>query len=125
MPGARLADLSAVGRAVSGRTPMNWKECIELRESLNPGARFEWPPGGLTGFDCAVPMTISDVWGGLSWVWTWPGDYILSMEPLRTFFEIQPPGPIGTLASTFLGWVIFVVLCMASEFVELPFSRRD
>ena len=104
---------------------MNWKECIELRESLNPGARFEWPPGGLTGFDCAVPMTISDVWGGLSWVWTWPGDYILSMEPLRTFFEIQPPGPIGTLASTFLGWVIFVVLCMALELVEALFSWRN
>jgi len=53
---------------------MNWKECVNLLERYDLGDRFTWPPNAL-GFDCEVDaFTISDVWGGISWVWTLPGD---------------------------------------------------
>lgn len=87
---------------------MNWKECAEIREALNPGARFEWPPTFLNGFDCTQDFTVSDVLGAISWLWTWPGDYILSSEPFRTFFEIEQPVAIGAIGSTLLGWFLYL-----------------
>jgi len=89
---------------------MNWKECVNLLERYDLGDRFTWPPNAL-GFDCEVDaFTISDVWGGISWVWTLPGDYALSQEPFKTFFEIDGSAAMGTTASIVIGWVLFFVL---------------
>ncbi len=87
---------------------MNWKECARQMEAFNPGERFRWP--GLNGIDCSQDFTISDVWGAIAWGWTWPGDWVLSQEPLRTFFEIEPPTAIGTIGSTILGFLIAFML---------------
>lgn len=89
---------------------MNWKDCASRLEQYYEGWRFVWPPEGWSQFDCEQGLTISDVWGAVSWIWTWPGDWVLSQEPLRTFFEIQGTSAIGTTASTVLGWFIFLVV---------------
>ncbi len=90
---------------------MDWKECVELLQTYDLGNRFTWPPNGLS-FDCnPEAITISDVWGAVSWVWTLPGDWVLSQEPARTFFEIEGSNAVGTTASIFIGWMIlFIVL---------------
>ena len=89
---------------------MNWKECVGLLERYDLGDRFTWPPNALS-FDCSkVDFTISDVSGGIAWVWTLPGDYVLSQEPLRTFFEIDGSQAVGTVSSYIIGWLLFSVL---------------
>mgnify|MGYP003133120368 CR=1 FL=1 len=87
---------------------MNWKECASRLEAILPGGRFHWP--GWNGFDCSQDFTISDVWGGISWIWTWPGDWILSREPLATFFEIEGSTAIGATGSTILGFLILLII---------------
>ena len=92
---------------------MNWKECVNLIESYGLGDRFTWPPKSL-GFDCEpASFTISDVWGAMAWVWTWPGDWFLSQEPIKTFFEIEGTTAVGALGSAGLGWLIALVILSA------------
>jgi hypothetical protein len=87
---------------------MDWKECAAHMEQYLPGWRFEWPPDGLEHIDCETGLTISDVWGAASWGWTWPGDWILSQEPMRTFFEIEGTSAVGAGASYFFPIVALV-----------------
>jgi len=89
---------------------MTWKECAGVMETYSPGWRLHWPERGWNEFDCEEAFTVSDVWGAISWIWTWPGDWIFSQEPIRTFFEIEGTTAIGAMGSTILGWVIFWVL---------------
>jgi hypothetical protein len=89
---------------------MNWKECARLTEQHLPGSRFLWPEGGAENLDCTSGLTISDVWGAVAWAWTWPGDWILSQEPLRTFFEIEGTSAVGTIGSNLFAW--FAVFCV-------------
>ncbi len=97
---------------------MNWKECVGLLQRYNLGDRFTWPPDALT-FDCEPDaFTISDVWGVISWVWTWPGDWVLSQEPARTFFEIEGTNAIGTTGSTFIGWLLFLIIMLIFGLLE-------
>lgn len=95
---------------------MNWKECAALKEDLAEGRpefiadspRFQWPSDGIAGFNCEAGVTISDIWGMISWVWTYPGDLILSFEPVGRFFEIEGPVAIGAVGSTIFTWVILI-----------------
>lgn len=89
---------------------MNWKECAQIMENYYPGWRLRWPERGFNEFDCHENLTISDVWGCISWIWTYPGDFLLSQEPLRTFFEVNGLTAIGLTASTFIGWMILFLL---------------
>ncbi|PWG16338.1 hypothetical protein DFK10_11890 [Salibaculum griseiflavum] len=89
---------------------MNWAQCAERMEDYMPGWRLMWPSDGIEFFDCEAGLTISDVWGAISWIWTYPGDWILSQEPLRTFFEIEGQTAVGATGSTILGWLIFLIL---------------
>jgi len=96
---------------------MNWKECARYEDSNGYRSRFEWPVGeGKSGFDCNEAFTISDIWGAISWVWTWPGDYLLSLSGVRSFFEISEVTQIGngwSYAFPFLayfGLLIFLAL---------------
>jgi hypothetical protein len=87
---------------------MNWKDCAAQMELISPGARLSWP--GINGLDCSQDVTISDVWGVVAWLWTYPGDWILSQDPLHTFFEIEGPTAIGAIGSIILGFVIAFML---------------
>ncbi len=89
---------------------MNWKECVRMLEQYEPGDRFTWPDP-VFGFDCdPEAFTVSDVWGVISWIWTYPGDWVLSKEPVGTFFEFEGATVVGALGSTILGWFLFVIL---------------
>lgn len=94
---------------------MNWRECVELFESWGVRSRFELPSEGQGGFDCEDAFTISDVTGGFMWFTTWPGDWILSQEPLRTFFEIDGPSAVGTTGSIVLFLIAFMVFVVSSN----------
>lgn len=68
---------------------MKWKECVEFNEFYGINSRLEWPSNG--GFDCdPTAATINDVLGAISWVYTYPGDWIISRPVVRSFFEIDP-----------------------------------
>jgi hypothetical protein len=92
---------------------MNWKDCVSQVEYFGLGDRFTWPPD-LRGFDCKPDaFTISDAWGAIAWVWTLPGDWLLSQEPLKTFFEIEGTTAVGTTGSVILGFpILFVILAI-------------
>lgn len=89
---------------------MNWKECLRLTEQYI--SRFEWPltDGDQMGFDCNPDFTVNDIWGAVSWLWTWPGDYLLNMPGLKAFLELGPETIIGSGWSTVFGWVIFFMI---------------
>jgi hypothetical protein len=79
-------------------------------EQYIPGWRFQFPPDGIEMIDCNPDFTISDIWGLASWLWTWPGDWLLSQELLKTFFEIDGPSAIGAGASYVLPWLAFLII---------------
>lgn len=85
---------------------MNWKDCVKHNEAFDSRSRFELPGS----FDCNDAFTISDIWGAISWFWTWPGDYLLNIPNVRSFFEMEGT-VIGHTASTFVGWFLFF-LCV-------------
>jgi hypothetical protein len=97
---------------------MNWKECAALKERslevrpkfLSESPRFQWPTEGISGFNCESGVTISDIWGVISWVWTYPGDIMLSIEPAKKFFEIEGTVAIGAVGSTILSWLLMIPL---------------
>lgn len=91
-------------------TPINWKECVALYESFSVRSRFEWPPQHTGGFNCYSEVTISELWGGIAWMWTWPGDWLLRTGQINRFFELGS-NITGHWFSTLLGWVIFFYLC--------------
>lgn len=89
---------------------MNWKDCIHRDYLYGTGDRFTWPEAGWNGFDCNTEaFTISDVWGAVAWVWTFPGDWLLSLAPIRTFFEIDTPAAVGAWGSVALGFPVYVL----------------
>lgn len=95
---------------------MNWKECVDLLYRYDLGNRNTWPPNVL-GFDCDPEVfTIEDVWGAISWVWTWPGDALLNIEMVNRFFVLEQAA-VGHLSSVILGWFIFL------NFAALPFQK--
>ena len=67
---------------------MNWKDCVRESELYGIRSRFEWPVGeGQSGFDCNPDaFTINDIWGAIGWIWTWPGDLLLSLPKVQSFF---------------------------------------
>jgi hypothetical protein len=90
---------------------MNWKECVQLNERYDLLSRFEWPGGdGKAGFDCNPDFTFNDVWGAVSWLWTWPGDYLLNLPEVKSFFELGPETVVGSAWSMALGWLFFLFL---------------
>lgn len=94
-------------------SPMNWKECVAVNERWSIRSRLEWPPQSDGGFNCSQQFTISEVTGAISWVWTWPGDWLLRREPIRSFFEVESQAT-GHLFSTLLGWLLILLLVVGS-----------
>lgn len=86
--------------------PIDWKECVALSERWLLRSRFEWPPEHAGGFNCSSEITVSEVWGAISWVWTLPGDWLLRRAFINTFFELDP-NVAGHWFSTLLGWILF------------------
>ena len=89
---------------------MNWTECVKYKEAYNLEYRFEWPSSELgLGFDCNQALTFNDFWGGLVWIWTWPGDYVLNLTSVKSFFEMQSDTVIGS------GWSVALArMCLSS-----------
>jgi hypothetical protein len=81
---------------------------MQVRE-LQGGSRFSWPENGINGFDCRDEFTINDLWGVVSWIWTWPGDWLLSQEGVQTFLDMDPGTVIGSWWSSAIGWFILMV----------------
>jgi hypothetical protein len=101
---------------------MKWDLCVVDRLLTKNESRFDRPESG--GFDCTENLTISDIWGGWQWLVSWPGDWILSQEPLRSFFELDGPiGPIGAGGSMVLGYLPFTMGSVAT--VRLPQSGHS
>lgn len=99
--------------------PMNWKECARQNELYLGHSRFEWPSGGLNGFNCSDAFTFSDIWGAISWLWTWPGDWLLRSEPLNTFMEIDPLVTGSPVSSGFMWAALFIVgMALTSRIAE-------
>lgn len=93
-------------------TALNWKECVASKELYY--SRFTWPDKAWGGFNCSEDFTVSEVWGAIAWIWTWPGDWVLRLEPINTFFEL-PPNVTGHWLSTTLGWILLFWATSASR----------
>lgn len=74
-------------------------------------SRFSWPQEGSGGFNCSPDFTISDLTGAAQWLWTSPGDLILTVKSLHQFFEIQGPA-VGHIFSYVFGFFFFPVALM-------------
>ena len=98
---------------------VNWKECVRTNELYDFLSRFEWPVGeGKPGFDCNQDFTINDIWGAVSWLWTWPGDYLLNLPIVKSFFEIGPETVVSSGWSTAFGWILFLVFMFILSLTE-------
>lgn len=93
---------------------MNWKDCVRQNELIGIRTRFEWPVGQYKGgFDCNDSSTVNDILGGISWLWTWPGDYLLNLPEVKSFFEMSSETVVGSGWSSALTWLILVVVAAA------------
>ncbi|MFB9223009.1 hypothetical protein [Paracoccus cavernae] len=87
---------------------MKWAECAALSESLGH-SRFLWPSGGITEFNCEPGFTLSDLTGAISWIWTYPGDFILRVPSIASFLEV-PSASIGGLLSSAITFGLFALI---------------
>lgn len=95
---------------------MNWKDCVHQNEGDGLVTRFEWPLDAyINGFDCNDALTYNDIWGAISWVWTWPGDYLLNLPQVQSFFEMDAGTIVGSWWSTALGWLILFAYIIINE----------
>lgn len=78
---------------------MNWAQCSELGERVLHHSRFQWPSNGWESFNCQDGLTITDVTGGIAWLWTYPGDWILRQQPVNSFLELSPYHTGGYLSA--------------------------
>lgn len=94
---------------------MNWKDCITLLNDYRPSSRFIFPEN-ISDFDCDRDvLTASDVGGFVSWLWTFPGDWLLSQEPFLSFFELNHTVVVGMPASSWLPWgLLFICIWLMS-----------
>lgn len=86
---------------------MNWQECSLLRENWDfPISRFQWPAEGWAGFNCEPTLSISDITGGIAWLWTYPSDYLLRIDIVNKFLELAPLHTGGYLSGgmSFIGF---------------------
>lgn len=84
---------------------MNWVECSKFRESLGE-SRFSWPANGWADFNCQEGVTLSDVTGGLRWLWTYPGDWLLRLPGLNRFFELESDYTGGFAGALIIVWLV-------------------
>lgn len=84
---------------------MTWAVCSVALEKLGLKSRFQWPEGGWADFNCEAGTTVSDVTGGIAWIWTYPGDWLLRSEKINQFFELEPLHT-GGYASSAVGLVV-------------------
>jgi hypothetical protein len=85
---------------------MNWVECAKSSESIFGHSRFSPPVDGLAGFNCESGTTISDLTGGIAWLFTYVGDWVLRIPALNGFLEFEPNQTGGYLS----GLISFVIL---------------
>lgn len=98
---------------------MKWTECARLVEEFNVRSRFDWPAEGVNGLDCNEATTINDLLGLVGWVWTWPGDFILSSPGAQSFFELTNETVIGS------GWSVALPLFLLfTLFAVLDLNKR-
>ena len=43
----------------------------------------------MAGFNCQTRTTISDLGGAISWLWTYPGDWVLRLPQVNKVFELD------------------------------------
>jgi len=102
---------------------MNWRECIRQNEAYGLGSRFDWPTGP-DGIDCNPAFTFNDMTGFAGWVWTWPGDYLLSLPSVRTFFDMGMGTAVGSGWSYAFPVALYALVIILGELVgELRFPR--
>lgn len=87
---------------------MKWQECARLREVAGIRDRFTWPAAH--DFNCEPGFTVSDLTGALRWITSWPGDWLLSREPIRAFLELEGPSVTGHWLSSVVGMLGALVL---------------
>ena len=89
---------------------MNWAECAKASESIFGHSRFSPPTDGLAGFNCESGTTISDLTGGLAWLSTYIGDWVLRLPDINSFLEFDPHH-IGGYLSGFISFlIVFFIL---------------
>ncbi len=69
---------------------MDWVKCSKGQEVTGFKSRFDWPHDGFAGFNCESGVTISDIGGALSWLWTFPSDWVLRIPAVAEFLELDP-----------------------------------
>lgn len=96
---------------------MKWKECARELDSAGVRDRFTWPGdvNGPAGFDCNPETTFNDFWGALSWLWTYPGDYLQNTHWVQRFFELDGTTVIGSSYSSGLSWLLLMILVAAFQ----------
>ena len=97
---------------------MDWIECAQLGEYSGEWSRFEYSP---FGFDCAPDVTtFNDIWGAIAWHWTWPGDFVLNLPQVRSFFELGTEPIISNAWSNGLTWIaLFALVSLINQIDRL------
>lgn len=112
---------------------MKWHECVTAR-AVHAGDHLErvrWPAG--SDFNCEpAQFTISDVTGGIGWLWTWPGDWAvnqaLDSPDIAQFFEWDGTPFVGTafswLLSPALAFLLILALASIADALTKAFPKR-
>ena len=92
---------------------MDWRECIRFLEENGLHSRFSWPLDGWADFNCKPGVTVSDITGGIAWIWTYPADALIRLPAINTFLELDPLHVGGYVSSgiTLVGaWLLLALL---------------
>lgn len=97
---------------------MDWIECSEAQETLLNVSRFSWPKSGWYGFNCEQGLTVTDLTGGIAWLWTYPGDAILRLPQINSFLELNPLHTGGYLSAGITAVLAYGALLLLAGLVD-------
>jgi len=102
-----------------------WADCAKINEGWGH-SRFVWPTDGWAGFNCEPGITISDITGGISGLWTYPGDWLLRLPKVGTFLELPPDHTGGAFSSVIMfGICLLVALSVSAVLDDYRTSGRS
>lgn len=104
---------------------MQWAECAKTSETAFGQSRFAWPESGWSGFNCEPGLSISDITGGIAWLWTYPADYLLRLPAVASFLELEPNHVGGGLSGAItFGFAALVGIFIKAVLDDMAFHRQ-
>ncbi len=99
-----------------------------MRQDLRSGLRavpVRMARSRVVGIQLRTRLSISDITGGIAWLWTYPADYLLRLPAVASFLELEPNHVGGGLSGAItFGFAALVGIFIKAVLDDMSFHRQ-